>query len=278
MNDREQKLVDGLTEIEDRIGKLIEGLHPKPLLADAQVGDVVKLRNGLWTQITSIASNGAFDYACANGHIYNVYGIHNLLSPDIISVEPLAAEGSAEWAWQMMLLGKIMTLDHDFIYRIDKRWEQEMRTSGDGEWHNCYLVEHKYKFLKNCHNESWQEYQDSPPDPKPYEVGDWVDAYGMQCKLISRPYPLHPENWLAKTINGNKENVDPRDIVRKIQPSEVKVKITLSGTVEPANGESFFLKHSSQRSGQYTMIRFADLPPDQANLVRELTETKGDEK
>lgn len=51
---------------------------------------------------------------CSDGEAYRTDGLYKLQplsaheesEKDIISCEPLAPEGTAEWAWQMMLLGK----------------------------------------------------------------------------------------------------------------------------------------------------------------------------
>lgn len=102
----------------------VEPEQPKPLLADAQVGDLCKHRNGDWSQI--IDTNGTYILGqpirttlkdsqkinrnfCLSGHHFTMqFGGEY----DIIHWEPLAQEGSAEWALQMLLLGKKVTKQH----------------------------------------------------------------------------------------------------------------------------------------------------------------------
>lgn len=90
---------------------------PKPLLADAQVGDLCKHRNGEWSQIidtnetyipgqpirtTLKDSEGINRNFCLSGsHFTMQFGGEY----DIVHTEPLAPKGSVDWAWQMLKLG-----------------------------------------------------------------------------------------------------------------------------------------------------------------------------
>lgn len=91
--------------------------EPEPLLADACVGDLCKHRNGDWSQV--IDTNGTYipgqpirttlkDTNRINRN-FCLSGCHFTMQfdgeYDIIHTEPLATKGTAEWAWQMMLLG-----------------------------------------------------------------------------------------------------------------------------------------------------------------------------
>lgn len=114
------------TMIDERTGWQIyvEPEQPKPLLADARVGDLCKHRNGDWSQI--IDTNGTYilgqpirttlkDTKGINRN-FCLSGTHFIMQfdgeYDIIHTEPLAPEGSAEWALQMLLLGKKVTKQH----------------------------------------------------------------------------------------------------------------------------------------------------------------------
>ncbi|HPS40350.1 MAG TPA: hypothetical protein PL124_13105, partial [Candidatus Cloacimonadota bacterium] len=89
-----------------------EPKHPRPLLADAQVGWVCRLRNGEYVQIDSLSNDrpcpimcksdiGGMDCFTLDGRNHNAVGDEK----DIVHCEPLAEEGTAEWAWQMWQLG-----------------------------------------------------------------------------------------------------------------------------------------------------------------------------
>ena len=87
-------------------------IAPKPLLADAKVGDLCQRRDGKWAQITWFDVEDKDSYKIGEG-FYDLDGVcYGGNQPDIISTEPLAPEGSAEWALQMLLLGKKVTKQH----------------------------------------------------------------------------------------------------------------------------------------------------------------------
>lgn len=84
----------------------------KPLLADAKVGDLCQRRDGKWIELDVSASEHKImkDGSCypPNGRCSDC----EETKFDIIATEPLAPEGSKEWAKQMLLLGhKITNID-----------------------------------------------------------------------------------------------------------------------------------------------------------------------
>lgn len=207
---------------------------PRPLLADAEVGWVCRLKNGKWVTITEVDTD-RMPIRTSDGLWYKLDGTADTIPMEkhIIHCEPLAPEGSAEWAMQMLKLGKRVDFEP-----YNNQWK---------------LSEPQLK-----------------PEPAPFRVGDWVTDGVVTGKITS---------WgmgMAYVKCDDKEYHLDIDNLLKLSTSEVRVTITLSGTVTPANYESFFLKHEN-KTGQYTMIRFADLDPATAELVRELV-AKQEEK
>jgi len=116
-----------------------------------------------------------------------------------------------------------------------------------------------------------------PPEPKPepaFKVGDWVEIDGKQYRLSGVPlcgcaYP-HNQKWYVLDINGNEFTHYTSENIRKLDPSEVRIKVTLEGTVSPGLNnpeEGFYLSLSKD---SYAYVRYEMLDPDTAALVREL--------
>lgn len=87
--------------------------------------------------------------------------------------EPLAPEGSPEWAWQQMLLGKMITVDCNFVYRIFNGFVEEACMFEGGSWHDFQRMraDDKAFFLRGAHKGPWWVYHDSlldtPAEPLP---------------------------------------------------------------------------------------------------------------
>jgi hypothetical protein len=150
--------------------------HPKPLLADAQVGDLCEHRNGDWSQI--IDTNGTYiqgqpirttlkdtkginrNFCLSGSHFTMQFGGEY----DIIHTEPLAPEGSAEWAGQMLKLGKMVKHENNiYPHSLDV----------DGKVYYCHEHRESQGLLQEWiigrgAKTGWQLYE-----PKPqYKVGD----------------------------------------------------------------------------------------------------------
>jgi hypothetical protein len=234
----------------------------RPLLADAEVGWVCRRRDGKWVQLTKtdrdvIHDGESYPYEyvlhsavwCVNvnGYWDISTGTH---STDIVSCEPLAPEGSAEWAWQMLKIGKPVTNKRVFIaggYIKD--------TDSD-----------KYHFVQMWGYSGWQLYEPKP-EPAPFAVGDWVTDGVVTGKITSwglgmawvRPVDIHGEYHLYIAN------------LRKLSPSEVRVKITLEGTVSKDYNEtldSFILNNADGHTRN--RIKWSTIDPDTAKMVREL--------
>jgi hypothetical protein len=84
---------------------------PRPLLADAKVGDPCKRRDGKWVQIYHISDSPAPIMCKSNAGGYDSFLLDGTcpcrpIDRSIIEWQPLAPEGTAEWGKQMLLLGK----------------------------------------------------------------------------------------------------------------------------------------------------------------------------
>ena len=233
-----------ITDIADEL----DPPEPKPLLADAKVGDLCRLRNGGYTQIESVKGRSGKTWydrtdrytSYPDGRLFN--GENN--EPDIIATEPLAEVGTAEWAWQMLMLQK--PVSHP----------------AEGEFQDTYYT--KEGFVRCMAKTGWQLYEEPQPT---YKVGDWVEykkgkhhqvdsvhdgccylSYGKGCGCFSALYS---------------------DITRKLDPSEVRVKVVLEGTVERHDGnpQYWFKLRSSEYNYALISIDMLDTP------TRELVES-----
>lgn len=264
---------------------------PRPILADAQVCWICKHRNGAYSQIDGI------DYPCPvtdcisiGKNRYDRDGKHSgedmRLNPnsglDIISTEPLATEGSAEWGKQRALLGNIVTLTHNEIYKIENGKLYEAFPNNDFDVWRLVAedgVGYWDKWIKD--QTGWQIYE---PEPAPrLKVGDWVEMNicsnhqgkikeifedGMGELYGTRIHRTNP----TFTITGLSGEFAFASIARKLDPSEVKVKITLEGTVCSYGSDGKFFQMNKMPSGYTSIIAFSDLTPSDAELVRELVE------
>jgi len=116
------------------------------------------------------------------------------------------------------------------------------------------------------------------PSPQPkVKVGDYAETdKHHHVKLTEFPAEHYkPENKVYRCFNlslNKKHLIEEREILRILQPSEVKVSITLEGTVERIDEFSFNL----EKDGKFAELDYEMLSPADAAIIRELTETKGE--
>lgn len=168
---------------------------PRPLLADAKVGDLCKRRDGKYVQIIRIDTCHKRPYRYRD----NEYGgdergvtvagswicdDNGKRSFDIIATEPLAEVGSAEWALQMMKLGnKVRNSDWD-----DGTYERSLLY--------CQLIGETIKYNEGCSafdvclsdweapyikNTGWQIYEPVTKAGVPFEVAKDVNERITEC-------------------------------------------------------------------------------------------------
>lgn len=246
---------DGCTNaIYNAMTDIADELDPpaKPLLADAKVGDLCRLRNGGYTQIESVKRRSGktwYDrtdrYASyPDGRLFK--GKNN--EPDIIATEPLATEGTAEWAWQMLMLQK--PVSHP----------------AEGEFQDTYYT--KEGFVRCMAKTGWQLYKEKP-QPQ-YKVGDWVEYKGKQYRISA--FGGGEMMFFENAIFA----LTPPYPIRKLAPSEVIVKIgCLEGTVSQCGDkeEEVFALHTKKNAA---VIPVAMLDSDTAALVKALLKAQED--
>lgn len=136
---------------------------PEPLLADAKVGDLCKRMDGKWVQVDSYSNDRPCPIMCKSDiggqDCFTLDGRnHNAVndSKDIIHTEPLAPEGSAEWALQMWKLGNDIRNETGVVLMAD--YESE---------------EIRVKHLVDVFTSGWQLYEPEPePAKEKFKVGD----------------------------------------------------------------------------------------------------------
>jgi hypothetical protein len=219
--------------------------EPKPLLTDSKVGDLCQRKDGKWVQIAAIRNNGnKWSIYEAEGHSYHESGnsvcselYHTNL--DIISTEPLAPEGTAEWAWQMLKQNYIL---------VGAYWGDDVIVSSGGQL-DCEVIPIKafrkrkgtpiteQDFISHAETNGWQLYTEPEPEPA-LKVGDWVEySDGTLQQAIIKAYSGQPGEqmvyvWHPQTAHSAKTPL--QSITRKLDPSEVVVHIgCLKGTVAP---------------------------------------------
>jgi hypothetical protein len=226
--------------------------EPKPLLADAKEGWLVELSTGAWNQVEEIvftndtvplryvlkdvvecgsARTRAFGI---DGRHYSFYsGLCSGFSTTIISTEPLAPEGTAEWAWQMAKLG-IETKCHEGKIRVSKSGLIEVCYNGmayampltQSKENRQYAIDK----ISECSPDGWQLCEPEPESK--YKVGDWIEwSEGLGITYQSQITRVSQSAVYSKGIC-----IPLKTITRKLKPSEVIVKIgCLSGTVRPVS-------------------------------------------
>lgn len=277
--------------------------EPKPLLAKAKVGDLCQRRDGKWVQIDRLLSIGGMPWIC-----YEIGGLRYINNGEqlnfklselgIISTEPLAPEGTAEWAWQMLKLqkpvshpaeGKLQDTDYTkegFVRCMAKTGWQLYEPKPEPDKEDMHLRSGK----DNPERQDFCHMYEPQPEPQ-YKVGDYleVDENGkiVHCYIVPKSeanqeisgllYDLStPKRWVG-CIYRNKPNTH---IIRKLKPSEVIIKIgCLSGTVRRINDLYFSLNQSKEVGWVVpeATIPLAMLDTTTAELVRELLKAQEEE-
>jgi hypothetical protein len=241
--------------------------EPKPLLADAKVGDLCQRMDGKWVQVDSYSNDRPCPVMCKSDiggqDCFTLDGRnHNAIndSKDIIHTEPLAEVGSAEWAWQMLKIGRMVT-DAPTLHHYEHNIKTSMVTcvtNRRGFRHSARSID---TWGEGMRETGWQLYEEPAPA---FKVGDWVrydiDTY---LRVIEASGAVRT---LCKTLSGT--IVYPyTSCLTKASPSEVIVKIgCLEGTVRKYPNNKIILKGGVFSS----LIDINMLDPDTAALVREL--------
>ena len=149
---------------------LKEHEQPKPLLADAKVGDLCKRRDGKWVQIDEIDDEFSSlppAYRCGAGWwTEKGASVHNQ-TLDIIHTEPLATEETKEWALQMMKLGKCVCHVKAPSIKYHRPTHYVKRVVRE----NCTDDMSDAVWMKGADPTGWQLYE---PKEKPPKEPDYV--------------------------------------------------------------------------------------------------------
>ena len=192
--------------------------EPKPLLADAKVGDLVKLRNGSYSQIVEVEDGSVFKYQnpevissialflCDENGDTSRWG--KVKDVDIIHTEPLAPEGSKDWAWQMMLLGKI-------IIHSEYRHENATWKMNNGTARSCLAgmsACSKEQWVANAIDNGWKIYEEQKEEPQPAKE-PITKGRGMKqiTIMLTNAEANHIETLIEKNLDdgvywGSKEH------------------------------------------------------------------------
>ena len=241
-----QKWVDMVNQLQRN--DELDPPEPEPLLAHAKVGDLCQRRSGNYVQIREhnpdIHESDRFYFTDGLGSV-DVSGMamDRPTRFDIIATEPLAEVGSAEWAWQMMLLGKKVT----YGSITDSYWlmvggECEYRKN-DNSQQDTWRRD-KHEFL-NAHGEThtWQLYE---PKPEPsFAVGDVVRHHSSPYDCgVGYIVEIDGNNACVFFVDDMDTEVVSMSELSRCNPSEVIVKIgCLEGTVRKDIYGKFKLVH-----------------------------------
>lgn len=229
--------------------------EPRPLLADAQVGDLCQTRGEGYHLISDVYTDQrkyAYERNCGDTIYVRENGMFNLINHehpfDIIHTEPLAPEGTAEWAWQMLMLQKP-------VYH-----------PAEGEFQDTYYT--KEGFVRCMAKTGWQLYAEPEPEPK-FAVGDWVefrDIEGIKHGIIEG----RREEY-SVFCNGVSQSVGDKFITSKLKPSEVVLNFGsgIKGTVRSCEHDGGCVRViSGDRVIAHIMTDVLEQPT--CNLVRQL--------
>jgi len=316
---------------------------PKPLLSDAKVGDLARNKFG-WFQIADTEFDKRFPIYSEKCGCFTLNGKASEAQDcgiDILEWQPLATEGSAEWAWQMQLLGKkVNTHNNISINGTFSNWYYSMDTPNVSSLHGipeCLNLCSKNKWRESMAKTGWQLYEPAKQvpangyyavttvDPIPIILemhdGKWLYPDGTLrefesvADIVSYVPAEKPEPPFAKVQAGDWVEINEGGsmfqcevnavethnnaiylegysgffrldtgistwnkfvfITRKLDPSDVRVKISLEGTVaadeQASKNELGFWLNDTH------WICYNELDPATADLVRELIAKQGGE-
>lgn len=282
-------------------GTLCRMVEPEPLTDKSQFPCVVRLIQddspmGRYNRNTWLTSQLQEIQICKK---LIAYCVNELVDNEFYHFEIIGhpvEEGSAEWAlWQMEQGKKVchksymMKTTHcainDESQVVIFTTPYSVANGGDVVCHANEWLDHRQYGCGVDERTGWQLYEPEPePESKPpdFKVGDWVEySDGTLQQAIIEAYSGQPGKqmvyvWHPQTAHSAKTPL--QSITRKLDPSEVKISVTLEGTVSKDCAETldnFILNNADGHTRN--RIKLSTIDPAAAELVRELVAKQEEE-
>ena len=213
------------------------------------------------------------------------------------------ADGSAEWAFYQHKQGHVLSNHKHCVFRhkfrsddtawecikiyqdgwiIDSEPEQTVCEfcNGDGAYATTRANRTGYERCPTC-NGTGKVNKQPQPAKEQFEVGDWVEfnpgnnPKQVEIVDIDGDKLYYNTRYAGKTI---KTHIYASAITRKLDPSEVNVKVTLEGTVSKDYDETldnFILNNADGHTRN--RIKLSTIDPATAKLVKELLKAQEEE-
>jgi hypothetical protein len=256
----------------------------KPLLADAQEGWICRRRDGKYVLVDSVSTERICPIMCKS----DIGGMdccgwdgrnHTALDgvKDIISTEPLAEKGTAEWAWQMRKLGHSLKHEKGMLIPItlsqshDKIWKENIDKYPTG-WQlyepdkepeqpgvnslATFITEYDKSlpphmtncernglagFCKECEELNSGCPKEPAKEPAPqFEVGQWVEMEGHDAPFQCRIVSFPTDKLVSLRPTGRDYTFETGacQIVRKLKASEVVLDFgAFKGTIAQSEND-----------------------------------------
>jgi len=220
--------------------------NERPLLSDAQVGWVCTRRDGLFVEIVDVGMGKpryGYRYKSPEGGIICVNEDGAFLSKskesplDIVSCEPLAKEGTAEWGKQRALLGNIVTLTHNEIYKIENGKLYEAFPNNDFDVWRLVAEDGVGYWDKWIHDQTgWQIYEPVEPPKEPEYIGYRKDENGKEIDVPGYQEQLEKFVVGARarilSYGGNLAKSGDVGVITSVQPHEGWIGIHLDSNID----------------------------------------------
>ena len=258
-----------MTQFRQIDNQLFELVAPVPLTQDAELPCLVRL----------IADDSPMGLHNKQTHSFTIrHGndalFVNELSYDYMCFEIIGipvAEGSAKWAYYSAQQGNyvfhpVLGAEEYFWWNTEKNCISCKSCDLPADrFFTCFM-------LSGIQDTGWQIYEPQPA----YQVGDWVEhkkskEQGMITYISSDDYDAIEVKLYDQDELETYTKRDFNDDFRKLSPSEVKVSITLEGTVEKASyGENDFRLRYGDGFYDHYIIDFVHLTEPDRDLVKSL--------
>jgi hypothetical protein len=271
-------------------GQLCRMVEPEPLTDKSQFPCVVRLiqDDSPMGRYNLKLRNTALEPLVVTGIAKDIGVVTHLVPRPHFSCECYeligypVADGSLEWALYQIRSGKKVVKEGDGEQYCGSFYKNRL----------FYLNDYGYLITKNvrglidpCSEKEfldldktgWQIYEEPKPETAKgqFKVKDWVEfnpgnnPKQVEIVDIDGDKLYYNTRYAGKTI---KTHIYASAITRKLDPSEVNVKVTLEGTVQKDYDNAFILTNTD---GTRNRIKWTTIDLDTAKLVRELLDMQG---